>query len=287
MLEAALKAQARGFHIFPVAPGQKVPHRLAGRWGETATNDISQIIRFWTQVDPQANVGIACKPSQLLVVDLDLAKGDFKLRGTDWAYLHDAYGPRVNGVDLWDEMVFKLGAGQHPQTYMVHTGSGGHHLYFRWPSSWLAISQASPAKGVVDVRGNGGQYGGYVLAEGSRTESGQYVCEDSLAPGLPPEWIRQLVVEKPRQPSVRRPGGIRQPSPVSWAGLVESVRQAGEGNRNNCLVWAARAMCSDGASEQDCKDILGPAAQEAGLPYHEIERTIESAYRIQRQKEGA
>ena len=45
-------------------------------------------------------------------------------------------------------------------------------------------------------------------------------------------------------------------------------------------------MCSDQATEQEAKDTLGPAAQEAGLPYFEIERTIESAYRIQRQKEG-
>lgn len=286
MLEAALKAQARGFHIFPVAAGLKVPHRFAGKWGETATNDISQIIRFWTQADPNANVGIACKPSQLLVIDLDRAKEDFKLRGTDWAYLHDGYGPRVDGVEVFDEMVFKLGAGQHPVTYSVLTGSGGHHLYYRWPSHWPAISQASPVKGIVDVRGNGGQYGGYVLAEGSRTESGVYVCEDPAEPGLPPEWIRHLVAERPRQPSVRRPGGVLQPSAVSWSGLVEKVRQAGEGNRNNITSWAARTMCEEGATIEDALNTLGPAAQESGLGWAEVERTILSSYRIQRSKMG-
>jgi hypothetical protein len=288
VLQHALKAQARGLHIFPVAAGQKVPHRLAGQWGETATNDLNKVIHFWTSVDPQANIGIACKPSQLLVVDLDVAKEDWKLRGTDWEYLHEAYGPRVNGEELWDEMQYKLRDTKgREDTYTVRTGSGGTHLYYWWPSAWPRISQASPVKGVIDVRGNGGQYGGYVLAEGSVTESGPYYeLWNGQGVQLAPQWLQQLVAERPHVGSVRRPGGIRQPSAVSWSGLEQSVREAGEGNRNNALLWAARAMCSDGASEEEAQRVLGQAATDAGLPYFEIERTIESAYRIQRQKEG-
>lgn len=285
MLQAALKAQARNFHIFPVARGAKVPHRLAGSWGQTATNDINQILHFWTQVDPQANIGIACKPSQLLVVDLDQAKTDWNLRDTEWAYMHDAYGPRVNGTDLWDEMTFKA-EGATPETYAVRTGSGGLHLYYRWPAHWPRISQASPVKGVVDVRGNGGQWGGYVLAEGSVTDAGSYEAVGGKPPQLAPDWIRLLVTPRPKVQTPRRAFGIRQPGAISWSGLVDAVRNAGEGNRNNALLWAARSMCTDGSPEQECKDTLGPAAEQAGLPYSEIERTIESAYRIQRQKDG-
>lgn len=287
MLQHALKAQARGLHIFPVAPGQKIPHRLAGKWGETATNDIEQIRHFWTNVDPQANIGVACKPSNLLVIDLDKAKEDWNLRGTDWAYLHDAYGPRVNGEDLWDEMNFKLGPDQHVETYSVRTGSGGTHLYYYWPEEWGQQSQASPVKGVVDVRGNGGQWGGYVLAEGSRTDAGSYeVMPTGTLPQPAPDWIRQLVTPRPVQPRAPRQPGILQPAAVSWSGLVDSVRNAGEGNRNNALLWAARSMCTDGAPEEEAMEVLGDAATSAGLAWPEIERTIQSAYRIQRQKEG-
>lgn len=294
MLNAALAAQARGFWIFPVVAGQKVPHPAAGKWGETATDDINQIIRFWTQVDPQANVGVACKQSQLLVVDLDVAKGDWNLAKTEWAYMHEAYGPRVNGEHLIDEMRFKLADGsderdgEYSETYAVRTGSGGFHLYYSWPAHWPRISQASPVKGIVDVRGNGGQYGGYVLAEGSVTESGLY-ASGQIQYGLQvaPRWIRKLVAEKPQQPKIQRPAGIRQPGPVSFSGLVDSVRNAGEGNRNNALVWAARVMCEEGAPELDALDILGPAAESAGLGYAEIERTVQSAYRTQRYKEGS
>lgn len=289
MLRAALRAQRRDFHIFPVSPGAKTPHRLAGSWGETATNDINRIVHFWTNIDPYANVGIACKSSGLLVVDLDQAKEDWNLKKTEWAYLHEGYGPRVDGEALFDEMRFAKdgdGCGNMPVTYEVRTGSGGLHLYYWWPANWPRISQASPVKGVVDVRGNGGQWGGYVLAEGSVTEAGPYKAETENAPILPPQWIRQLVVEKPRQPKIQRPQGLRQPGAISWSGLVDSVRYAGEGNRNNALLWSARAMYSDGAPESEAQNLLGQAAREAGLHDFEIERTIQSAYRIQSQKEG-
>lgn len=286
MLTHALKAVGRGFHIFPVAAGAKVPHPAAGQWGATATNDPVAVTYFWTQVDPNANIGIACKPSSLLVVDLDVPKEPDKLAGTEWEYLHAGYGPYVTGDQLFDEMVYKAGEG-YPDTYSVRTGSGGIHLYYRWDPSWPAISQASPVKGVIDVRGNGGQWGGYVLAEGSVTESGPYV---NTRPGCgiawPPMWVRQLVAQKPHQPAVRRPAGLRQPGAISWSGLVDSVRHAGVGNRNNALLWSARTMCEEGATEQEAKDTLGPAAAEAGLGDLEIERTIESGFRTQRHKEG-
>lgn len=287
MIEYALKAQARGLHIFPVAPGDKIPHRLAGRWGETATNDINQIIHFWSNVDPAANIGVACKQSQLLVIDLDKAKQSGRLVGTPWAYLHEAYGDYVHGEDLWDEMNFKLGPDQHAETYSVRTGSGGLHLYYRWPEHWPRISQASPVKGVVDVRGNGGQYGGYVLAEGSVTDSGPYRAEHVLhGPQIAPQWIRQLVAEKPPPPRVSRPKVPHAVGLFSWDGLEKAVRDAGEGNRNNTLLWAARSMCSDGGKESEALDVLGRAARQAGLGDVEIEQTIRSAYRLQSHKEG-
>jgi hypothetical protein len=290
MLQAALAAQQQGFHIFPVARNAKVPHPAAGKWGETSTNDINAIIHFWTRVDPLANIGIACKPSQLLVVDLDQAKEDGNLGKTEWSYLHAGYGPRVSGLELIDEMAYKLSDSDDFSldfdTYTTITGSGGRHLYYRWPAHWPRISQASPVKGVIDVRGNGGTDGGYVLGEGSVTDAGPYKRYLNSPIALPPQWIRQLVAERPQQAPVRRPQGIRQPGAISWSGLVESVRQAGVGNRNNALLWAARTMYSDRASIQECQDTLGPAAEAAGLGMFEITRTIQSAYAAQQRKEG-
>lgn len=287
MLTAAIAAQRRGFHIFPVARNAKIPHPAAGQWGLTATNDLVQIINFWTSVDPHANIGVACKPSQLLVVDLDQAKADWNLQKTGWAYMHAVCGPRVSGEELFDEMRFAAD-GSVPATYEVRTRSGGLHLYFRWPTHWPRISQASPVKGIVDVRGNGGEFGGYVLGEGSEVDGGVYRQDHADARNivLPPEWIRALVAERPQAPKIHRVKGLMQPAAISWSGLVDSVVNAGEGNRNNALLWAARAMYSDRATLEEAKEVLHPAALQAGLGEFEILRTIESAYRIQQQKEG-
>lgn len=280
----AAYAAGLGFHIFPVRPNDKVPHPLAGQWGMTATNDQMAIYNFWRE-HPTANIGIACRQSNLLVVDLDRAKEDWNLRGTEWEYVHAAYGARVNGEDLLDEMRFAAGEGPLDETFSVRTGSGGLHLYYRWDPSWPRISQASPVKGVVDVRGNGGQWGGYVLGAGSVTAAGEYKIEDNSPIALPPMWIRLLVMEKP-QPPRRVSQGVRQPGAISQSGLVETVRLAQPGNRNNALVWAARTMCEEGVPEEEALRVLGDAARQAGLGEMEIERTIQSGYRTQRYKEG-
>ena len=73
---------------------------------------------------------------------------------------------------------------------------------------------------------------------------------------------------------------------MNWSGLVDSVRYAGQGNRNNALTWAVRTMTEEGADLDEIRRTLGPPAVEAGLGDLEIERTIESANRTQLHKEG-
>lgn len=298
MIQHAMAALRRGFHIFPVQERGKRPHHAAGDWGETATNNPNQVIAWWSQY-PQANIGVACKPSDLLVIDCDIAKTDWNLKGTEWAYVHEAYGPQVDGTDLLDEIKFKHDGDMDDfETYSVWTGSGGCHFYYRWYPGWPKGSQASIVKGVIDVRNGGGRDGGYVLGEGSVTldetqrdgtvkKGGPYVANElTRVIADPPSWIRRLVVEKPsapRQPSV---AGIRQPGVISFSGLAQTVAQARPGNRNNALLFSARAMCSDQAPEAQCLEILGEAARAAGLDEQEIRQTISSAYRLQRQKEG-
>lgn len=286
-LEAALSAADRGCHIFPVVAGGKVPHPLAGNWSETATNDRNRIGHFWTNVDPQANIGISCKRSGLLVVDCDMPKSEYLLRGTPLEYLHAIVGPNVKGEVVFDELRERAGGTDADlDTYRVNTGSGGLHMYFSWPGHWPVASQASLVRGLVDVRSNGGRHGGYVLAEGSETNLGPYEHRAGAEIELPPLWLRMLVVEKPAAPRPRGSQGLRQPGAVSWSGLVDSVQHAGVGNRNNALLWASRAMCGDGATLEEAKSTLGPAAAQAGLDDFEIDRTIESGYRVQQQKDG-
>jgi hypothetical protein len=294
-LGAAAQAVSRGFHVFPCNPPgsvdengeplDKQPHLIRPgkpykvRWGEVATNDMAQVVRWW-QYSPDANIGIACKPSGIIVVDCDMPKREYQLADTPWGYLHDKLGPLVDGADVLREMCGRFGDdySRLERTYRVCTASMGLHLYFWWPEG-VQASQASPVPGLVDIRCNGGTRGGYVLAAGSATTKGSYVAETDLPIADAPPWLVELCREQPKPARVKPL--FSQPGHISYGGLVDSVRLAQEGNRNNCLLWAARSMCEDGATQEQCEELLVPAAQEAGQTEREARDTIRSAYRLQ------
>ncbi|WP_442941146.1 bifunctional DNA primase/polymerase [Nocardia sp. NBC_00403] len=65
---AALDHAGRGFHIFPLHPGSKVP--AIKHWEDAATRDLDRIQRWWRRW-PADNIAVACGPSGLHVLDLD------------------------------------------------------------------------------------------------------------------------------------------------------------------------------------------------------------------------
>jgi hypothetical protein len=214
------------------------------------------------------NIGIACKPSGLLVVDCDVK-------------------PDGDGYMEWLEKADKLSGGapvwETQETLQVTTGGGGLHVYYQWPPG-VQASQAGLDKH-VDIRSNGGERGGYVLGAGSITDKGTYAVEYDpgyikAAPGWLIEWCR----EKPRPAPLRSP--IEQPAALSFAGLQTAVQTAVEGNRNAMLFYAARAMYTDGADYSKALELLIPAAVDNGLTEREATDTIRSGYRLQRLKDG-
>lgn len=289
----AVKAFLQGFHVFPVEPGAKTPIRMyqdrpeeeapwTVKWSEIATNDINTIIEWWTYA-PNANVGIACKPSGIFVVDCDRAKADGQLSGTPFNYLHDLFGPRVDGETVFDQVAQRYGGtGSITEvfdTYTVTTGSGGKHFYYRWPPE-VHSTQDSIVKGVLDVRGNGGERGGYVLGAGSRTTQGGYAVCQSFGIRPAPPWLVELCKDRPRY---REPVVRQNRTPSSFTGLIQTVRDAPDGNLNNAFFWAARAMCNDGGTEELANELLGTAYVECNGRGGERQArsTIRSAYRLQ------
>lgn len=289
MLDHALAALARGWHVFPVVEYGKEPHPIAGPWGQAATGDVRRVLDWWNRA-PAANVGLAAKGSRLLIVDCDIAKTDMNLVGTPYAHLHtEKRKLRVDGFEVLSVYASERGATASDfDTFTVRTRAGGLHLYYLWPENWPTAVQTSIVKGCVDTRTNGGQWGGYVLAPGSVViadgYAGRYDIERDLPIAYPPQWVRSLVAEKPRV--VQPKSQFAQPGSVSFGGLEASVRDAIPGNRNNALLWAARSMCSDGADMSEAEELLGKAAEQAGLDDFEITQTIRSAYRLQQHVEG-
>jgi hypothetical protein len=96
-------------------------------WEHRATTDSARIQRAWTSAP--FNIGLACGPSGLVVVDLDTPKDD-AAPPEEWAQ------PGIrDGADVLAALAERHGTAAMLRTFAVRTASGGEHLYFRAPAS--------------------------------------------------------------------------------------------------------------------------------------------------------
>ena len=280
---AAMEAARHGWAVFPCRPGDKRP--AVAEWERRACADPERVGRYWPS--DRHNIGIACGPSQLVVIDLD----------THTPLPEDWREPGVH--DGRDVLALLAGwAGQlWPVTYTVKTPTSGLHLYFAAPGGPEIRNSAGRIGPLIDVRGAGG----YVLAAGSVLDEGAYpgnpgcrelvtggrgyeVADDSSPEPLP-AWLAVLAADgEPSARPARRPGQHAAPR-ARLQGLIDTVRRSQEGDRNGPLYWAARRaaeMIATGVIDREAtEEHLVTAALEAGLRGGEREarRTFGSAMR--------
>ena len=268
-LWSALAAADLGWHVFPCAPGAKRP-ALRGNWQDLATTDADRIRSWWAR--QPYNVGIACGPSGLVVIDLDVAhEGRAELDGP------------VSGADALERLC-RASAQRYPGgTYTVDTPSGGTHLYFTAPATPVRNS-AGRLGPLIDVRADGG----YVIGDGSRIGGRAYAARSGVLPlALPlPTWIARLLTEEPALPETARPLPVldrAQGRAYALAAFREETRrvaQARVGTRNDTLNRAAFSLGQLVAAglipPLPVMTGLAEAAARAGLPDDEARRTIRS-----------
>jgi hypothetical protein len=188
LLAYALAAARRGWHAFPLVPGDKTP--AVRDWEHQATTDPETLTAWWQQ--QRFNIGLATGPSGLVVVDLDIPKpGD--ARPAVWAL------PGVtDGADVLAVLAERAGQPYPAHTFTVRTASGGTHLYFAHPEHGPELRSTRKRLGwKIDTRA----HGGYVVAPGSTTPTGPYEVV-SKAPVAPlPAWIADLHQPAPQPPA--------------------------------------------------------------------------------------
>lgn len=203
--EAALRYAALGLAVIPLRPKDKMP--MFDNWPEIATADKGLVSRWWQQ-NPMANVGIATgQKSRVFVLDVDVLKG---------------------GRDSYDDMLNKHG--QFPDTWHQITGSGGFHLFFRYPN--FRVGNAAGIFPGIDIRGDGGQ----VVAPPSIHPNGRRYVWDSIdqieqmplaeAPG----WLldtlqnRSVRTHSDKFPlAVQIPKGVQHETLVALAGMMRRL----------------------------------------------------------------
>ncbi|MGW3363619.1 bifunctional DNA primase/polymerase [Streptosporangium canum] len=283
-LRYALAAAARGWHVFPVAIGDKPPVKGFADWEANATTDPGLIRRWWSRAP--YNIGIACGPSGLVVVDLDTPKpGKEGLRPPPpW----DLPGV-TDGADVLAVICERAG---HPlpfETFTVRTRRGGTHLYYAAPDgTQLRNTESDKGNGLgwlIDTRA----HGGYVLGPGSFVDlpdgTGAYEVLHNVPPALLPPLLFKQLVPPPRPtpepvhlalPDTRRGAYLR----AALTRELEQVAGAQEGQRNRTLYMAATALgqlVAGGAlAEGEVTTLLEQEGVGIGLSIGETRLTVAS-----------
>ncbi|MGY6020572.1 bifunctional DNA primase/polymerase [Streptomyces spinosirectus] len=278
LLNAALTAAGRGWHVFPLRPGTKRPalhgeksctgagecasgHR---KWEQRATTDADRIRAAWSRAP--FNVGIATGPSGLLVVDLDVPKDKGSSDAPDGAATFGALCERTGNAV--------------PDTYRVRTASGGGHLYFTAPDGVRLTNTAGTVGELVDTRA----WGGYVVAAGSVTPAGAYEALCGPETTRVPDWLQSILRPAPRTsqaPSVAVAGQSGRYADVALSNEARNVALAQHGERERKLFVAARALGRFVAWGDLPRHVVEQALQEAGeaagLTVAECRSTLRSA----------
>lgn len=257
---------AHGFRVFPLVPGEKRP--MVTGWEQKATTAPSLLDRW----PAGAGVGIACGPSGLVVLDCDNHGGTTP---KEW----DRPGI-TNGLDVFADVWSRHTQAPLFDTMTVETPSGGLHFYYRAPLGSRIRNSAGKLGWQVDVRAAGG----YVCAPGTTLPNGAYkpVGGPENIAHLP-QWLRALLEpQKPTPAATQRRTPQVTPGPRSQVerrvrGLIRTVAEAPEGQRNSTLNWAAWQLAQDGLLAQEYAQALISAAETAGLPQTEAIRTVLSA----------
>jgi len=284
-LKAAALAHAKnGFYVIPLVENSKRP--LISDWQNRATTNPLQIDSWWTE-HPNANIGIACEVSNLIVIDLDISKG--AVPSSPWNEL----GAK-NGEDVFKEICRKAGDSQLFDTYSVKTPSGGKHLYFYDQN--VAIKQGTEVNGWwrVDTRSKGG----YIVAEGSRLinslkgESDHYQSIGNSVVLNFPTWLRDELSPKAIKENFIAPSSIPASNVASntifsreFAVQVLSerctlIRNTPEGRRNQSLIkhatYIGKIIGMGSLDEKTASDSLLEAAIFSGLTQFESVNAIKA-----------
>ena len=218
MLNAAIALVRRGWHVHILRPGTKVPATPNGQ--KDATIDIDVLTEWWTR-QPDGNPAVACEPSGLYVVDVDMGPG--KVGEASWAALTERHG--------------------HVDTFTVRTRSGGLHFYYAMPDGDPLRNTASKLAKDIDTRGNG-----YVVAPGAVVDGSPYRVEHDIPVAPLPLWIIDALTSTTTVHSVPDPfapaGAHRPPASTSdvharLAELCGELAAAPEGQGNDTAARIA------------------------------------------------
>lgn len=255
----AVKLAGRGWFVFPLVALTANQPRFKS-WGTRASNDPVAVESWWRKW-PDDNIGVACGPSGLTVVDLDQKKGK-------------------DGRSSLDDL--ELDHGLLPTTLTSRTPTGGTHIYLLGSTS---NTVEKIGKGVDTRSASASGQGGYVLAPPSVRAEGDYAWLDDNAVADIPAWLSDLI-GRDSERTVEKTAAVDldQEHNLEWARgyLAEDARPAVEGSGGDRTTLQIAMVLSDkGVSKEAALDLMlehyNPRCEPPWEP-EELRKKIANAY---------
>lgn len=263
-LSSALDLTAKGFRVFPLLPGSKIPPSWMKGYPVRATLDTEQIVSWWTE-NPTCNIAIST--NDLLVVDVDNKRG--KNGSLTIAML------AADGYFL-------------PDTYTQETPTTGRHMVYKAPFTCrnsvqeLGQEYFGNERGFscVDTRG----YGGFIVGAGSKVGAGVYTGNQAAIASAPlwlAELFRRSLPECAADLELIEQLNIDAEAAVARAEVyLVQLPVAHDGSRNEDLYRAATWIKDLGVTPSDClAAILQHWKHFPGMELEEIRKTVNNAFK--------
>jgi hypothetical protein len=233
-------AERYGWYILPI-DRTKAKKPIIVAHGKNSATTNPDIIRGWYRLEPEANIGVVCRPSGLLVLDVDDRHG-----GDDHLY------------DLEQKL------GPLPDTVCSQTGNG-LHIVFRNP---LITTKREIAAG-IHIRDNA-----YVIAPNSTHYTGrpylwQAGPDEMEIEQLPDTWLAATRQASKRYQHVPTKKGRRNNQLVSFAGSLR--RQGFDADQIEAMLAVANQDCHPKMEPKKLREIAEWAATKQAAPDWKID----------------
>ena len=265
-----------GWRVFPLPPCSKKA-TLTG-WPEKASADPAAVAQMFG--GHSGNIALVCgEGSGVLVIDIDMPDGQKSIK----------------------ELESQLG--NLPPTRTARTGSGGMHLFYKYPAGRVIPNGKAATN--IDIKSNRGYV---VLPPSVHPDGPLYAWENALPIAeLPAAWIEKFITKRsavPKKNSAKKnspkaaSGGTTNNStensdrifglePYVEKAMLDEMKQlavAPEGERNDTLFKAVAALAGFIPSNLLTEETLRGKAEEAFIKCHpqgyeseEFEATFASA----------
>jgi len=266
ILDKALELSKKGFYIFPLRVGSKLPATQG--FAEIATRDENKLREWWGN-NPNFNIGLYTGKfngdgETLVAIDVDAKDGKLGFESLEKL--------KEDGVIL-------------PDTFYQTTPTGGKHLIYKSTIDFAnGVNKLGPG---LDIRGKGG----YLVGAGSIIDGKEYYCFDFEVADATEQLVARLNRAKERKPQENIKLEINADRAISRAQrYLETAPIARQGEGGTTTTYMVACSVKDfGLTANETMNVMWDWNKRCEPPWgaDELRNQIDSAFKYGQEAPGS